>query len=116
MFDGRQPINFEKAVYFSESPFLDNKISYNEFCEAIEAHIYFIKQLIKANDKEAAKNFSTIINTHTLIFNDNDIRYTEAEKRDLYRRTLANWAIFKYITDTTSFSIMCITPHGLGCA
>lgn len=39
-------------------------------------------------------------------FDVDDLRYTEEEKKKLYEAALKNWAIFTYITDTTSFSFV----------
>lgn len=102
MLEGKTPVSFERAVFISENPFTDNKFSYNDFQYTINFNLYSIKQLIAANDKSDTMDFNVKVNEHGR-FKIDDIRYLPREKKELYKKALANWAIFTYITDTTFF-------------
>ncbi len=45
MLEGKQPINFEKAVFLSENPYWENELSFEEFEKLISNHIAFLKML-----------------------------------------------------------------------
>ncbi|WKZ76144.1 MAG: RHS repeat-associated core domain-containing protein [Vicingaceae bacterium] len=100
MLEGRIEPNFERAVFISENPYYNGQQKYDEFQRYIDFHLYFIMQLIAANDKSDSIDFNVKVNQHGR-FNLDDIRHMPDEKKALYKKSIANWAIFKYITDTT---------------
>lgn len=100
MLEGKQPINFERAVFITENPFWDNKISYEEFQDDISENISIIQLFANANNKSSEQNFKTTIDFSEKKFDINTLNYTEKEKQEMYLNTLNNFAIFKYITDT----------------
>jgi hypothetical protein len=102
MLEGKQPIHFEKALFVSENAFYENAYSYEEFSLSVEAHAYLIQQLIETNNRSENLDFSTKIDFQQKI-DITTLVYTKEEKKDLYRKALANWAIFTYMTDTTYF-------------
>lgn len=100
MVEGKQPADFEKAVFTSENAYWNNEYSYTDFQKKIDGHLLWVQKLMEANDKSDTMNFSVNVNANGR-FNLDDIRYTEEEKKELYNKAFKNWAIFKYITDTT---------------
>lgn len=103
MLEGKQPMSFEKAVFLSENPYWDNKYAYQDFKDVITYESNKIQKLIVLNNKSDSMDFSVKIDFNAKKHNINNLKYTEQEKREMYRKTLANWAIFKFITDTTNF-------------
>ncbi len=101
MVEGKQPADFEKAVFTSENAYWNNEYSYTDFQKKIAGHLLWVQKLMEANDKSDTMNFNVQVNSNGR-FNLDDIRYTEEEKKELYNKALKNWAIFKYITDTTT--------------
>lgn len=104
MLEGKQPASFERAVFISENPYLNNRFPYANFQKVLSSHIYLIEQLMEMNNYESSNDFRTLIDFNAPKFDINTLNFTEKEKKEMYRKTLANWAIFKYITDTTLFS------------
>lgn len=105
MLEGRIEPNFERAVFISENPYHGNKFTYEEFQRNIDFHIYFIQTLIAINDKSDSIDFNVKVNQYGR-FNIDDIRHLPKEKKELYQKALANWAIFKYITDSTTINTL----------
>jgi len=101
MIEGKTPANFERAVFTSENAYWNNKYSFENFINAIDIHLYSIEKLIAANDKSDTMNFSASVMSNGK-FKMDDIRYLPKEKKELYLNALKNWAIFKYMVDTTS--------------
>ncbi len=102
MLEGKIEPNFERAVFISENPYYNSQHNYEEFQRNIDFHLYFIKLLIKDNDKSDSIDFNVKVNQYGR-FNLDDIRHMPDEKKALYKKSVANWAIFTYLTDTTNF-------------
>lgn len=102
MLEGTKEPNFERAVFISENPYYNNLNKYADFQQNIDFHLYFIKLLIKDNDKSDSIDFNVKVNQYGR-FNLDDIRHMPDEKKALYKKSVANWAIFTYLTDTTNF-------------
>ena len=100
MIRGEIPIDFEKAVYLSESPYWDDSYTYEQFRKLIDSHVSAISILMNSNDKSASMDFSVKVKSNGR-FDMNKLLYDEEEKRNLYKNSLKNWAIFTYLTDTT---------------
>lgn len=100
MLEGIIEPNFERAVFISENPYFDNWYSFESFQYAIDQHQIFIEKIIDANDKSDSIDFNVKVNQYGR-FNLDDIRHLPKEKKELYQKALANWAIFTYIKDTT---------------
>lgn len=97
MLEGKQPLDFEKAVFLTENAYRDNAIVYEYFKAALDVHSKIIEQLIKANDKHDWKQF--------VRGNRGATAEMEAQVKERYRKALANWAIFTYLTDTLTFNL-----------
>lgn len=91
MLNDTDSLDFQKAVYLSESPYWNNIISYNVFCKVIDFHATNIQIIAEQNRNEQTQNFKP-----TLL-------ETEEYKRQSYNNILYNWAIYTYITDTAIF-------------
>ncbi len=99
MLEGKSEPNFERAVYLSENPYYNSKFTYKAFQNSITQKLELIQNLINANDKSDSMDFGAKVNEYGR-FKLADIRYLPKEKKELYRKALSNWAVFKYITDT----------------
>lgn len=104
MLEGNDSIDFEKAIFITENVYYRNRIKYNDYLRVLDYHTKRINALIAANDKSASMDFKVYANFRERGLSYTSLRYTESEKRELYRKALTNWAIFTYLTDTLSFS------------
>lgn len=100
MVEGKQPMSFERAVFVTENAYWENQYVYENFQKALDVHTYIIRGLMKGSSKESEMDFRTLIDFNQPKFDINTLNYTEKEKREMYRKTLANWMIYKYMTDT----------------
>ncbi len=101
MLEGTKEANFERAVFISENPHYGDKFTYAEFQKIIDVHLYFVNQIIAANDKGDSIDFNVKVNQYGR-FNMDDIRHMPDEKKALYKKSIANWATFTYLTDTVN--------------
>jgi len=99
MLEGKKEADFERAVFLSENTYYGGRFSYSAFQNSIRAKQMFIEKLIEANDQSDTIDFNVHVNENGR-FKLADIRYLPHQKKELYRKALSNWAIFKYITDT----------------
>ncbi|OJX36846.1 MAG: hypothetical protein BGO87_13765 [Flavobacteriia bacterium 40-80] len=99
MLQGIKAPDFERAVFISENPYYATNYLYEDFQVNIDVHEYMIRQLMQANNKSDSMDFDVAVNQYGR-FNIDAIRFLPAERKELYRQALANWAIFTYITDT----------------
>jgi hypothetical protein len=104
MLEGKDSVDFEKAIYITENVYYRNKVKYDDYLRVLDHHTKRINALIAANDKSASMDFKVYANFRERGLSYTSLRYTESEKRELYRKALTNWAIFTYLTDTLSFS------------
>ena len=97
MLEGKQPLDFEKVVFLTENAYRDNAISHADFKAALDVHSAIIELLFKTNDKYDWKQF---VRGNMGIAPDMEI-----EAKERYRKALANWAIFTYLTDTLTVKL-----------
>lgn len=97
MLEGKQPLDFEKAVFLTENAYRDNSLTYEDFKAALDVHSTLIGQLIKNNDIHDWKQF---VRGNMGIAPD-----MEVEAKERYRKALANYAIFTYLTDTLTIKL-----------
>lgn len=93
MLAGKEELSYEKAVFLTENAYWDNAVTFNDFRLLVDWHTARIRQLLQANDHSDSLEFHPL--PHETI---------EAAK-ERYRKAIANWAIFTYMTDTTFFVI-----------
>jgi len=102
MLSGKIPMDYERAVFITENAYWGNNIDFNIYKQILDIHTNRILNLFMNNTEEKQQHF------------DFDIRYSGEEQQILYRKLLANWAIFTYLTDTTykiiDSSVYCNTP------
>jgi len=97
MLDGKQPLNYEHAVFITENAYRENSIQYVDFKAALDIHENIIRQLIHANDTHNWKEFRKVAMGLPLD--------TDEQAKEKYRKALANWAIYTYLTDTISVNV-----------
>jgi hypothetical protein len=100
MLSGTQPLDFERATFITENAYHENTIAYEDYQSALDIHTSLIAQLIQANDKQDDwKQYQKTIAGIPL--------ETDEQTRENYRKALANWAIFTYLTDTVTLNRVC---------
>lgn len=99
MLEGRTKPDFEHAVFISENPYHNDRFTYVAFQNSITEQLDFIQRMIKAMDKSDTMDFDAYVNEHGR-FALKDLRYMPKQKKELYRKALSNWAVFRYITDS----------------
>jgi hypothetical protein len=97
MLEGKKPLDFERAVFITENAYRENSFKYEDFKSALDIHSAIIEQFIKANDKYDWKQF---VRGNMGIAPD-----AEVEAKERYRKALANYAIFTYLTDTLTVKL-----------
>ncbi|MFO0508312.1 MAG: hypothetical protein ACK5YS_05520 [bacterium] len=97
MLEGKQSLDFERAVFITENAYRENSFQYEDFKYALDVHSSIIEQFIKANDKYDWKQF---VRGNMGIAPD-----MEVEAKERYRKALANYAIFTYLTDTLTVKL-----------
>lgn len=94
MLSGNIPLNYERAVFLTENAYWGNVFNDSLFSDLIEFHSQNIKILAESNRIKNADDFKS------------DFISTKEQKQKYYDNALYNWAIFKYLTDTTLFYLM----------
>lgn len=112
MLNGTVPLDFERAVFITENIYYQNRSSYPNFIQTLDFHTFRIFELMEANDQSDSIDFTTYTNFRNQGKSYTTLKYTEDEKRKLYRQALANWAIFTYLTDTLWYGIEEHLPFG----
>lgn len=97
MLEGIQPLDFERAVFVTENAYRVNAVSYQDFKASLDIHSSIIEKLIKANAKEDWKKYQPVSMGIPM--------ETDEETKENYRKALANWAIYTYLTDTTKINV-----------
>lgn len=105
MLDGRIKPNFERAVFVSENPYYNGAFKYEYFQNCITTYANFITRMIDANDRSDTMNFDAKVNEYGK-FAIKDLRYLPKQKKELYRKALSNWAVFKFVTDTVNINLI----------
>lgn len=91
MLEGKEPLNYEKAIFLTENAFYQNAVNYDDYKAVLDYHTRNITAIAEANR-----------NDENIKHNNNPLLSKE-EKQELYNNVLYNWAIYTYLTDTTFF-------------
>ncbi|MFA6925145.1 MAG: hypothetical protein WC223_12945 [Bacteroidales bacterium] len=91
MLSGKIPLDYERAVFITENAYWENKFDYNVFKNVLSIHTNRISNLVYLNYNDSIQNLKP------------SLLETIDEKKLKYKDVLTNWAIFKYITDTTYY-------------
>ncbi len=68
MVNGKQPVDFKKAVYLVENCYLTEKIDYRTFCEAIDYHTSLCKRLIESRDLQYSESDKEKVSVYAAVF------------------------------------------------
>ena len=85
MLEGKDSLSFGKAVFITENAYYNNNFNYEDFQKVIDVHAELIKAIAENARKANQEIFQTLKLYEQKMFNLNTL----------------NWAIYKYITDTT---------------
>lgn len=86
MLEGKDSLNYEKAVFLTENAYYNNYIEYDAFSRVLDFHTVIIKAIAENARKENQEKYKSL-------------KLYEQKTLNL---NATNWAIYKYITDTTS--------------
>ncbi len=100
MLTGKEISSYEQAIFLIENAWYENNIDKNNFNLAMQNHVNNIQQLIEANyDFNSTKPEPSLL-------------YSKEQLEQLYKKALANWAIYTYMTSSTgSIDSKSITYH-----
>jgi hypothetical protein len=87
MLEGKDSLNYEKAVFITENAYYNNALDYSDFKEVIDFHVGMINILASNARTEYDKEYQKM----------------KIYPKKMFMLNTSNWAIFKYITDTTFF-------------
>ena len=62
MLEGKDSVDFEKAIFITENVYYRNRIKYNDYLRVLDHHTKRINALIAANDKSASMDFKVYTN------------------------------------------------------
>jgi hypothetical protein len=96
MLEGKQPLDFERAVFLTENAYRDNEILYNDFKATLDIHAAIIEEIIIANDKHDWKQF---------VRGSMGSQEMEAQAKEFYQQALTNYSIYTYLTDTIKLQV-----------
>ena len=89
MLSGKEPLNYEKAVFITENVYYENKKNYESFKKELDGYTDLLQSLYLSQRLKTEKDFTR------------DIIETSQDKYRKYELLLKNWVIYKFITDTT---------------
>ena len=84
MLEGKDTLNYEKAVFITENAYYNNQYDYKDFKKTIDFHVGFIKFIAE--------------NTRT--YYKEKYKGLRSFEQQAFKANTDNWAIYKYITDT----------------
>lgn len=91
MLSGKEKISYEEAIFQIENAWWEGRIDRTSFDDALNFHEANITNLIKGRTDNNTLNPTR------------DILLTKEQKRELYRKAVANWAVFQYMTNNALF-------------
>lgn len=92
MLDGKVPLSYERAIFLIENAWWENTLNYSSYDALISEHANRIMML--AREAYVRPNFDNLSILERA-------QMSPVERQRAYKKTLSNWAIFKYMTDTT---------------
>ncbi|MCC6570124.1 MAG: hypothetical protein IT274_00755 [Chitinophagales bacterium] len=95
MLTGKHPLSYERAIFVIENAFHDNILSYDGFQKVITKCVNSILDIKRCSNQE----FIPVRDRNVF---EMARKSDEQMKSDFYK-TLTNWAIYSYITDTTLY-------------
>ena len=97
MLEGKDSLNYEKAVFITENAYYNNAYDYNEFSDAINFHIELIKSIAENARQANQEKFKTL----------------KLYQQKMFVLNSLNWAIYKYLTDTITIKDFMNTHYKL---
>lgn len=68
MIEGKQPVDFKKAVFSVENSYLEGKLSYKDFCEAIDYYKHLCKGLLTTRVLKYSELDSQQVSVYAAVF------------------------------------------------
>jgi len=92
MLSGKQPLNYERAVFLTENAWYENKLPYIGYTKMLDYYSKIIASLTKLNNNINKQDFKPTL-----------LKSAEFQKEE-YNKALSNWAIHHFIADSTYLS------------
>ena len=89
MLSGNEPLNYEKAVFVTENAYYGNNLNAEKFYDRLSVYANLIEEIAKGRLTKTVKDFK------------GDYLESSEVKLKKYNDKVLNWAIYKFITDTT---------------
>lgn len=96
MLSGKAPLSYEDAIFAIENAWWDGEVSRASFDDVLDFHVSNIKSLIAAYADPQKQSLQ------------GDILESKEQKQLKYHKALTNYAIFKYMTDSSLW----VVPEG----
>jgi len=68
MLEGKQPVDFKKAVFLVENSFLENKLDYQQFCKAIDYYKTLCEQIIISRELQYQESDKDKVAIYAAVF------------------------------------------------
>ncbi len=95
MLNGQQPLSYERAIFILENAWYDNKMNFNSFQRYLDKGVNRIRYIMsRADIKAKTNNVSNFWDA---------LREKDRADKGYLGKTLSNYAIFEYMTDTSLF-------------
>lgn len=88
MLEGKDSLNYEKAVFITENAYYDNKYNYENFKQLLDLNTNIVNVIIENTRQKNQETYKTL----------------KLYEQKMFMLNTANWGIFKYITDTVFYS------------
>lgn len=89
MLDGKEPMSFEDAIYQIENAWWENQIDYSSYKAALDFHANAI--MVLTNNFRDSSKMQVV----------SDLSGSKEKKLQAYEKLLANYTIYRYMTNTT---------------
>lgn len=89
MLDGTAPLSYERAIFLIENAWYDNHLDKDTFTSVVHGHENIVLRIMLGNWQPPKDSV--------------DFMGQRVDRTEDYAKALANWAIFKYMTDTVYF-------------
>lgn len=88
MLNGKEKLNYEKAVFITENAFYDNRFQFSQFQKVLDAHTRIIESVAQNAKEQFSEQYKSMKLYEQKMFDINAL----------------NWAIYKYISDTITIN------------
>lgn len=89
MLKGNEPLSYEKAIFVTENAYYSNNLNAEKFYDRLTVYSHLIEEIASKKQNKSEKDFKA------------DYIESCETKLKRYNNKVLNWAIYKFLTDTT---------------